>query len=404
LILAALFAASSGVVAGFFHEPRLQTVILVMSLNFVLVAFSNIGLSRLQREMRFTALAWMGIASTTAHATGSIVLAWMGYGAVGMAWASVMNIVVCLICSYLCYPGDLFLIPGFHNWRRLFSFGLFSSGGRLLQTVSLRIPDVIVGRLLGLEMAGMYSRGNGLITLFEQALIQAVSPVALGALAVIKRDDGDLRAPYLRYLAYTTAIAWPALALMYLLALPIITIAFGSQWLAAIPVARVLCISAAFMVVGGTAMTLLTAVGAVRRIFVLQGLGVPLQVVSLVIGACFSIEATAWGFAVSNFLLALLSVREVRRVMPLTWKESLSTLWPSLAATAATMVGPIAVMLWRTPSVTDLWYPTMACGMAGLAGWLIFMLGTGHPFAAEIRMVLGKLAGRLRSGDRARRA
>ena len=123
LALSFLFVVASPFVAAFFKEPRLVAIVQVLSANFVVVGFAGIGLARLQRDMRFGSLMWIHIIQNFTHAAVSILLATMGYGAMGMAIASVVSVFVFLICCGISLRGSFFIRPSLKAWRAPLTFG-----------------------------------------------------------------------------------------------------------------------------------------------------------------------------------------------------------------------------------------------------------------------------------------
>jgi O-antigen/teichoic acid export membrane protein len=396
ITLAVTFVLAAGSLAAAFHEPRLKTVILIMSVNFIFVAFAAIGTARLHRDMNFVAALRIGILSAAAHAGTSILLAWQGYGAVGMAWASVMGILVYLVGNYLCYASDIWLVPRLAEWRRVLGFGVLSSGGYLLQEIGQRIADVVVGRCLGFGAAGLFSRANGLVSLFQQSLMNAIAPVALGSLAHLSRSHKDLKTPFLQLLSYTTLTAWPLLGMIALLALPIIRVAFGEQWLAATGAARILCLAAAIAVLGRVAITLFTAMGAARRLFSVQLAVVPFLAAAVTLGALRSIEAAAVGTALGSLALAVISLSQVNRLVGTSWAQFAHVLGSSLAVTVICLALPVALICGFGVTPVFFWPQTLAAAGSGILVWVGCLFVLRHPFRLEILLLAREGAGWLR--------
>lgn len=381
--LAAILAALARPLADFYGEPRLFVITLVMCLNFIIVAFASVGQAQLRRDMNFAATLRVGVVGTLAHSTASVLLASHGYGALGMAWASVISAFTNLISIYYYLSGKAVLLPRLKEWRRIMHFGVFASSAYLLQELGQRAPDIIIGRLQGFAQAGYYSRGNGLITLFQQALLNAILPVAISSLAQASREKGDLVAPYRKFMLYTTGIAWPFLAMMAVLAYPMIKLAYGDQWLVATAVAQILCVAAMFATVGRICMSLFSATGAVRRLLFLQSVAVPVQVAALLAGAFVNIEAAAWGVLFSSAVLAVLSLHYANRLLGISWLPVAADLGRSALTTGAATAIPLVVLFLRGIGPNDFWGPTAMVAFGGLAGWLAAMLATRHPLVDE---------------------
>lgn len=394
-VMAGLFVAAAGPLSRTFDEPRLKTVVLILSLNFILVAFAAIGTARLQRDMNFHAALRIGIVAAAVHAGTSILMAYQGFGAIGMAWASVAGISVFLVGNFICYAEDILLPPGFAEWRRVLGFGVLASGGYILQEVGQRAADVIVGRFLGFGAAGMFSRASGLVTLFQQALMNAIAPVALGALALIKRKEQDLTVPFLQFLGYTTAVAWPLLGMMALLAMPIIKVAFGSQWLPAVNSAQILCLAAGIAVLGRVAITMFTATGAARRLFHVQLWAIPILVGAVALGASISIEGAAAGTVVGSLAHAVYALHQVNRSIGTDWRQVCRTLLVSLLVMAASLALPVGVILEWGLGPDRFWPQTILAGGVGAACWVTSILALRHPLGNEIKAALNLVLARM---------
>lgn len=385
LIVAGLFALASGPLARFFDEPRLQTIILVLSLNFVSVAVNSVGFAKLRRQMNFRATTRVNIAQNIAHASVSIVLAAFGFGALGLAWASVLGNFVSLAatCHYLGRR-EAGLAPSLREWRRVAGFGVFASGGYMIQELGQRLPDILIGRLLGFQAAGYYSRGNGLITLLEQALLGAIMPVAMSAMAMLHRNNDDMRDPFLKTLGYTTAFAFPFLGMMAVLTLPIIDLAFGAQWLPSVPTARILCLAGWPLVVIRTTMTLCAATGEMRRMFRLQLAGLPIQAVALAAGSLAGIEGAALGTLLGAVLVMGLCLRTVNEITGTTWRQVCVTLGGSTALSGVTLLLPASIAVLHGITPADLWGPTVSAGLCGILSWTAYVFIMRHPLRDEI--------------------
>lgn len=392
--LCLLFAGSAPLIAAAFSEPRLAGIITVMSLNFVTVGFASIGAARLRREMNFRALSLIGIASVAVHSTASIVLAALGFGAMGMAWASVLGVGSGLAGNLIVHR-DLILAPTLREWRRVCGFGVLVMTSTIFGEIGARAPDVVIGRVLGIETAGFFSRGNGLITLFEQAFLGAVMPVAGASLARSHRDGERLDSPFLTMLSLLVVTAWPVLAVIAVLAQPIITVMFGPVWLPSVVVATPLCVAGAFLVVGRVVAALLVGIGAVRLLAAQQGFGVPLRVAGLAAGALWGMREAAWGFAAGSALHAVWSVWLAGRVAGLSLSRSARALGGGCAAAASAMALPFLLSLTGSDAQWGPFADSLVVAILALLGWLVFVALSGHAIVGEIRRLGLELRGRL---------
>jgi O-antigen/teichoic acid export membrane protein len=184
--------------------------------------------------------------------------------------------------------------------------------------------------------------------------------------------------------------------MMGLLALPIILLAFGPVWLPAVPVAEIMCGAAGFVVLTSVTVALMTASGAIRRFFALQAISVPLLIAALWIGKHWDIAGAAWGVAVWSAVLSLVSLHQAQKILRLSMLALARPFGGSLIALAATLLPALAVRTWQ-PITVDHWFlPSIFAGLAGLGGWIAYMLVSRHPLLGELRLagaaILRKLA------------
>ena len=382
-----LFCGSADYIAVFFKEPRIKEIVFILSFNFIAVGFSSIGVARLRRDMNFSANLRISIAATLTHSVISVTMAAIGLGAIGLAWASLGGIVTSIIGTSIVYPDEALMLPNFKEWRRVMSFGKFATGITVLQAINGRLPDVIVGRMLGLSAAGIYSRANGLITLFNQALMNAISPVTMTTFAKLHREGENLASPYLLSLSLITAVAWPSLFMIAVLAQPIIDTAFGEQWLPAVPLARVFCLVAAFEILGAIAISIFSASGKVRHLLLIQLVTTPIEAAALIIGGFYNIELIVWGLAGATLLKAIYTQHKVNQEFATSWKSYFAALLPSIALTVSTGAIPAAIYFYFKNDISQPWIGSALSLTFGGISWYLAISFTEHPLDSEIRSI-----------------
>ncbi len=382
-------------IAAFYANPALAAIIRVLCFNFIVVAFAAISGAQLLRDMRFRESMFISVATILVRATTSIALAARGYGAISLAWGTLAGMVVTAAGNGLVLGPRGLIRPRFRDWRTLIHFGLLSSGGGLLSSLADRAPDLVIGRLVSLEGAGLFSRGNGLITLFRTALTSAVDGVIGSSLAMLHRDRQDVREPLLRVFGTLSAVGWPALCVLGLLAQPIIVLMFGRNWIGAVGVAKILCAGAALSLIGNVCRIYLVSTGAMRANFLIQAISVPVFVAGIAAGSLVSLEAAAAGAAATGGMITLFSLEVLRRRIGLGWASIGRALLPSLAITAATALPPLAVI--ATVGVTGevLWPPTLMAVFGAALAWLAAIHLLRHPLRREVALAGAWLTRRL---------
>lgn len=384
IILFCLFFLLSGPIAVFFDEPTLKTVINVLSLNFLVVAVASVGTARLCRNMNYRTVSLINFASTVTFSAVAITLAVLGCGAVSIAWASVSGVVAIIAGQLIAMGSDAFISPSLTGWSPLIRFGSFAGANGMLTTLVQRGPDIMIGRLMGFADAGLFSRGNSLVTLFENALLASVRSVVANGLAAVRRRGSNLDAALLECYSNLSAVAWPFLSLLGLLAHPIILIMFGDQWSASITPARWLCLAALFGTLTHIGTMALTSTGAMRSLFFLQCANAALTALAVAVGCFISLDAVAMGVALSSAVAAGLSLRRIKATFGVSMTAIARAMAKSAIVTAATSLPPVLVLAYWGFGDAYLWAPAMVATLGGAAAWAVALRTVAHPLWGEL--------------------
>jgi O-antigen/teichoic acid export membrane protein len=384
LSLTIVFAASAGAIARFYGDPRLYTMVTILSFNFVIVSFAAIGTALLQRALNFAVIMRINILSNLLSAIVSVTLVAEGRGPVALAWSSLLGVCVILACNLLYNGPHMLAPPSLKAWRRIGEFGVLASVAGLLGVTSGRVADLAIGRLLGLEGAGLYSRGSGLLTLFQQSVLNAILPVAAAKLSQVHREDGNLREAVLRAIAYITAVGWPALVMLGFLAQPIVRVFYGWQWGAAVPLAQILCAVAGIGVVCTVAMLTFTSIGAMRQSVMAQGTALPIYIVAVVGGGLFDLRSVAFASGIAMIVVTTFVLTLLNRRVGTSWSDLFAALAPSVAVAAGTAIVPAIVLFTWGFSNANFWPGTIVAGLGGGVSWLITLHLIDHPLLQEV--------------------
>lgn len=380
-LLAALVFAAGPLAAWFYGEPRLQTVVQLLAVNFVLLPFSALALPCLRRQLRFAAIFAINLSQTVAQLVCGAWLAWLGFGYLSLVWGALAGAAAGLLASLCCRPAELPWLPGWRGSAAIWRFGSVATGGTVIDEAGVAAPDLVIGKLIGVAEVGIFGKAMGVINVFNQLVTAAVSPVIFPLYAARARQGADLCAAYLTTASCVTALAWPFFGCMALLAPAIVRTLYGDQWHAAVPLVRVLCIGAALYSSFGMARYLLVAMGEVGAQARLDATAVPLRIAALLLASPFGLLWVAWAVVAAALFRSWLTYRALHRLAGVHWRPLLAALRKSAAIALVCLAGPLLAQMFI--AVPWLQLPTGAAGCAAL--WLLAVMLSGHELAAECR-------------------
>lgn len=389
--LAVVMFVASPWIGDFYREPGLTLVMRVLSINFLLLPFGSTANALLTRSMQFGILYRVNLGELCLRTSTTMALAALGFGYMSPAWGSVAgvmaNVVGCSVWGRNYRVRGLSLV----HWRAVTRFGLQQTAGDIMNRLGFYAPDFVIGRILTFADVGLYSRGYGLLNMFQSNVMGAIGAVAFPAFADSHHSARNVNKLYLKSLTFVTGISLPFALFSALMAFPIIRIMFGSQWDMAVPILRLLAIAAGIAMLAPHSGEFFTAIGKVKVSTGLSTITQIVRIAALIPAAMYSLEAAA----ASQILVAVFSVAikqaAFRKYTAITGRDTLRALMPSLGVTGVTMALPVTFHALMPPSAGNLWLPFIFSALGGAVGWLIGVRIFRHPLWAEMSNVMGRV-------------
>ena len=384
VLFASIIAAASIPVARFYAEPRITTIMLVLAANFAITPFQALPYAWLTRELKFDVLAAIRVTGALAHAACAIALAWRGVGPVSLAWANLVATIAGIVLAAAIVGGSLPWIPRFQGVRQVVSFGGRITGVVLLNTIRNASPELFLGKLQGMTETGLFSRGHGLVTMFERLIMDAVNAVAFPLFARQMREDQEVTNLFLRAVALITALGWSFLACLGILAFPVIRVLYGTQWDEAVDPTRWLAAAMILAVPIYVCLAPMLATGAVTQVLRVAALSTCVGVACAGTGAYFGLlplsQLMLPAAAISSGLWLYAAKDHVR----FNWTSLSKTLGKSAVIAAAAAGIPLVVSIvlgWRSGNILA----TLVVAVPGaVAGFCVAAYVTRHAIWDEI--------------------
>lgn len=382
--LALLLAGFAGPLAAFYHQAQLATVLRILALNFVLVPFSSQLTAMLRREMRAAALLRVTACYSTTQFAATVTLAAFGLGPCALAWGSFAATCAGLLAAFVQQPAGMAWRPGLRGVASLVRPGGLAVTANAIDEVGVVAPDLIAGKLLGAVEVAMLGKAQSVLSLFNQAVTSAVSPVIFPLFARQAREGGDPVQAYIAAAACITALSWPFFLFSGLFAAPVVSLLYGPQWQACVPLIRIMCGAAALYSMFNMGRYLLVATGHIAQQARIDALAVLGRLVMLVPAGLAGLEWLAAAVALSLVLRSLLVMRCLHVLFGLELAGFLRHLRKSAVATCAALAPGLLVLSAAGDEVPGVLHLLAGAG-AGTLGWGVAIWLQQHPLAGFLR-------------------
>lgn len=391
LALSAFIMLSAEWYSGLYNEPSLVPFIQLVAISFIFAAFASPILAMLRRDLEFGRVALVNVASAIVSNALILTLAALGYGYMSFAWGSLCWPVANLVFAFMLRPEIAIYYPRLNGWREIVSFGGYTTVTGILTQVIDMLPIMALGRTATLAGIANYSRAYQLCQIPGKFLYTTAAAIALPAFAQHMRDGGDLRQPFLLGLTHATAIQWPALLLLALLAHPIVITALGPQWNGVVLLMQLLALSSLLSFTNGLSTPALIAAGGVRDTMIASFIWLPLCGVITIAAALQGTLMLALSTFITIPLQLFITLWFLQRRIDLSYGQIASALVPSAALSAVAMAGPAVIWAANGFRFEMSLSVVLSIGILWAIGWIIGLRITKHPMAGEVVRILRAL-------------
>ena len=384
-----IMIAVSWPAARFFREPQVATVLQFLSIGFFMGTTGVVPLAMLNREMAFRKVA---LAQTAGAVSGTVVAVTVALAG-GKVWSlvsgSITTVTVATLAIWIASPFRLKAVFRPSDARHMLSFGLNLSGANVLNYFSRNADNLLVGKFLGSGPLGFYQMGYMLMTYPIQNFAAVVAQVVYPALSKIQDDHERFRAAYLRSCRLIGLLTFPLMLGLAVTAQPFVRVFLGARWM---PVAGLLIVFAPL----GAAQSIYATVGLIYntqgrsdvllRWWMFAGV---MYVGSFALGLRWGILGVAGCYAFVWLLLMVPSFMIPFRLVELSGKQFLRTLWPTIwmsfvmaAITEAWLQGLRRLGIQNAP------VELISTVMLGIVVYLTLVLAYKPPVLLELAVVL----------------
>lgn len=386
-ILAILVIIASYPAALFYQEPRMQNIMLVIALNYIINPFGSLTYAWLMREMRFESVALIRFASAVTGAATSIVLALQDFGPISLAIGSLISTLTNAMAATYFRPAHFPWSPGIKEIKTVLSFGSKISLSSIINVASGGAPELMLGKFQNIASVGYYSRANGLVQMFSRLITDAVGSVCLPWFSKINREKGSISESFLRATAYVTVIGWSFCIFVAVMADPIIRMLYGPQWDASANLARLLAAATVFNVPTTLCGVAILSVGAVSQIVRITIFNAAINISFVAVASAYSLTAVCIAAIAASFLNMIFNLRVVCKTTKTPKLALLNTLKASALVVPFVAVGPFFALYYFGAHPNNIIIPLLLSTVAAIGGFMAGTFFTGHQIIKEFKQI-----------------
>lgn len=387
LLLTIITFAIAPLAAAYFRSPEVTSLLRVLGLTFTIDTLSSIHIVRMQRDLAFNRKLIPDLGRAVTKGVISIGFALAGFGVWSLIYGQVAGSVTTVILSWVVYPWWPRLRIRKTLARQLILYGSTLLAVNILHTTITSADYLIVGRVLGDSALGIYTLAYRLPELLIMNLLWVVSAAIFPAYSAIQDRPDSLRKGFLTTIRYIEMISVPLCLGMFLVADPLVRLAFGSQWLEAIPVMRILTLFVLVYSIGVNAGDVYKATGHPDILVKIGLVNVVPMLAALWYGSRYGLVGVALAHLAVGAVRMWLSLFVATKIIKTSWLDIAREVKPAFLSGAVLLIAGVPV-LFLTADMLPL-FRLVLITLAGAVGYLTtFWLLEREELRQVLKMVI----------------
>jgi O-antigen/teichoic acid export membrane protein len=379
----------SGVMARFFGNPRLEPMIAVLSVAFILGAFGTVPLAFLRKELHFKAIAGITILAIIIQSVVCLILAWRGFGVWSLVWGFVVSSAVQSFGAFWLSPWRPGGQYGIREAAGLVMYGLKVTSSRVFWYLYTNADKVIIGKVLGERALGIYDMAFSLATLPSSQITTLATNVASPLFSKLQNDLPKLNSFILHFTRGIAYVTYPALIGMLVCSPELVAVMLGDKWSDLLIPFGALCLMGLIKSVDPLLSQVLIATGNAGKLSAYTLMCGIAMTLAVLVGAHFGgLRGVSLVWLLVYPVLSIKLLHDVCKVTGMKMSSYYRSLLPVLAATIAMAVVVLAVrtsMLSQGMPVLATLVAEIVSGGIAYVLWIVYLDRRGM---SEIRQVL----------------
>lgn len=323
ILLAIIFILSAGFIAELYETPDLGYLIWTISSLFIISGFESVGTLDFRKNLTFEKEFRLKIIPKLIGVSSTLILAYLLRNYWSLTIGTIVTQISAVVIGYWMHTYR----PRFDlsAAKELFSFSKWLLINNLAQFLNNRAPELIIGKLINPQATGIFAVSNEIGMMITTEISAAVSRASYPGYAKVARKREELKALYLNVLSSSSLLLFPVAFGFYSVADLVVPIFLGDQWLAAIPIMKLISIGGlliainsnsgyVFLAIGNPRMS--TLLGIIRMILFIPLLFILVRLEGLV--------GSAWAVLYTTIPMFFITSAVILRYLPVSLKDLIS--------------------------------------------------------------------------------
>ncbi len=373
---------------SFFQTKELIEVLKFLGLIFIINSFGRVPIALLEKQIKFKKIALIEIIGQVVFSLVAITIAVIKASIWALVFGYLSMTMVKLVMLWIVIDWRPKLEFDKNLAKDMFHYGKYVFLTCLIVFLQRNFDRIIIGKILGIVELGMYSIAYNLANLPNEYLGNKMSRILFAAYSKVQNDLVVLKNAFLKVIRIISSITIPFGVGIIMLGGDFLILAFGENWIGAIPILEVLVWSGVF----NTFIVCNRSVFLALKKSKLGFLIISLQVIIYIflvwpVANSFGSIGVSWVVTITAFLIMIISFLVVARLIKLRMKDLVSALMPSIFSGVIMFVSLIILKYFFARFLLPNWIEFFCLLIVSIAIYARFLFKTDKIILLEIKEI-----------------
>lgn len=368
-----------------------MTVLAVLSSCFIIDSIRVVPEARLRRELDYKTLARRGVSANVLSGILGVAMALMGWGVWALVAQRISSSLLTTIFTLIAARWVPTTWGTLDGWQGVIGHSVGLVGAALLKLLSERLPDLMLGLLLGPVPVAAFRVGSRGFDALVQLTINPVRSASLSAYAQ-RAHAGRLGESVINSLAIVSMLTFPLFFGAASVARSFVVLIFGEEWRSSAVIMQILCAASPPLLLGAMLQSALSANHDTKLIFGLNAVSAATTFVTLLVAVpLFGLVGAATALAIRSYLGMIFNIGVTSPVIGIRRWPVIVVLLPALAGSAVMLTSVMALDRYALSGYPEI----ISLGISVPFGAVLYLLIMTVIFREHTRQYMGEWFGRL---------
>lgn len=294
-------------IANFYNQDELVNLIRVMAIVLIISSFSMIQITKLVKEVNFKKKAIITLVSTLISGVVGITAALNGFGVWSLVIQKLIGTSINAIGLWKYYKWRPQFTFSMNSLKEMFAFSSWVLFANIMRTIFDNIYILTIGKFFPVAQLGFYTKAKGYQKIIIQQPTSAIGGVSFPIFSKLQDDKYALKNSMRKFSQHTLFFIAPIIALLIVIANPLIFVVLTNKWMPMVPYLKLLLIGGFFYPINLINLKVLTALGKTNLNFRLEMFKNVLRLVNIIVMYRFGVLYIIYGEVFLSFLATLIN-------------------------------------------------------------------------------------------------